>query len=70
MCNLDFSRVMGFYWILMRLMVLLDSPIWRRFAIELSVEFALEDMGMMLAAVSSKVLTEINYLLFSWVGYL
>jgi hypothetical protein len=50
--------------------VLLDSPIRRRFAIKMSVEFAVEDLGTMLAAVSDKVLMEINDLLFSWVRYL
>jgi hypothetical protein len=69
-CNLESSGVMGFYWILMWVVVLLDSPIRRRFAIKMSVEFAVEDLGTMLAAVSDKVLMEINDLLFSWVRYL
>jgi hypothetical protein len=45
---------MGFYWILLWVVVLLDSPIRRRFAIKMSVEFAIEDLGTMLAAVSDQ----------------
>jgi hypothetical protein len=35
------------------------------------IEFTVENLGMMLAAMSDKVLTttEITYLLSSWVGY-
>jgi predicted oxidoreductase len=70
MPNLEGTGAMGFYWILMWVVVLLDSPIRRRFAIKMSVEFAVEDLGTMLAAVFDKVLMEINDLLFSWVRYL